>query len=384
MAKGGKSKMTLFNDALELHKKRQYKFALKKYLAITKQEPNHYDALNNIGCVLDDMGKRKKALLYLKKAISLDPNYFKAYYNAGYIYRVMEKYNISIRYYTKTIELSPGNSDAYSGRGLCYLLSGKYNKALSDYKMSIMLMFHEYNHDELIILIKPDQYDEAIIFLEKLITGGFLTVVKGNFRKSIIIMADSSDRIVLRPEEIHVGKTNKRHLNKIGNRYELRFDADFIPVMDRLDFHYREKNKYLVELLYNFYPLINKYAKSIRFISVSLYLDGKLVAGDLGILAEKTYISLTGFHDAPSAGSVQLILLACELVKRGIVFWDLGPTDDQWNTYKIRLGAKKISNEEYLKLFHSINPGSENIIKKLRNYETLWKGQGALLIPMRV
>jgi Leu/Phe-tRNA-protein transferase len=158
-----------------------------------------------------------------------------------------------------------------------------------------------------------------------------------------------------------VKKSDKRHLKKIGGRYELCFDAGFNAVMDRLDFHYmKEDEDYMVKLR-NLYPLINQYTNTVKFVSVALYMDGQLAAGDLGILAKKTYLSLTGFHDAPSAGSAQLILLAGELVKKGIELWDFGPTTYRWDAYKLQLGAQKMTTENYQKLIYSIDPASENI-----------------------
>jgi Leu/Phe-tRNA-protein transferase len=165
-----------------------------------------------------------------------------------------------------------------------------------------------------------------------------------------------------------VKKSDKRHLKKIGGRYELCFDAGFNAVMDRLDFHYmKEDEDYMVKLR-NLYPLINQYANTVKFVSVALYMDGQLAAGDLGILAKKTYLSLTGFHDAPSAGSAQLILLAGELVKKGIELWDFGTTTYRWDAYKLQLGAQKMTTENYQKLIYSIDPASETIFtKKYRN-----------------
>ena len=158
---------------------------------------------------------------------------------------------------------------------------------------------------------------------------------------------------------------NLANVDTVGFRRRVPVNAEFSAVMERLDSHYTEEdqNGNLFELR-NFYPLINQYAGSIRFVSVALYLDGQLIAGDLAILSGKLYRSLTGFHDAPSAGSAQLILLARELVKKGVVLWDFGVSSRCWDPYKLRLGAEKMTPEEYLKLFHSVNPGSEKIFTK--------------------
>ena len=104
------------------------------------------------------------------------------------------------------------------------------------------------------------------------------------------------------------------------------------------------------------------YTKIVKLdIAEFQYYDGKLVAGELGVITGRVYTSYTGYHDEPYAGTVQLILLARYLQEKRFAFFDYGPSTFEFDTYKLRLGAKKMNSEEYFSLFHKANPGSEKI-----------------------
>ena len=343
----------------------KYDDAINDLTRAVALNPLYSTAYSQRGWCYSKIEKYDDAINDHTKAIELNPRNSNAYQNRGWCYSQIGKYDDAIKEYTRAIELSPLDVIAYKNRGWYYLQVGKYDDALEDYRNAMKLQYPEYDHRELVILTESNQYEKIVSTYEKFISAGFYPDL-GDYGKYIIVKPYIKEgSIILKPENIHVGKTNKRHLDKMGNRYELFFDTDFNAIMDRLDFHYNEEDdKAYMLMLRNIFPILNQYAHYIRAVSVALYLDGCLVAGELGILAGKVYISLTGFHDADSSGSAQIILLARDLVKKGIVLWDLGPSTGRHDPYKLRLGAEKFTNKEYFDLFHSVNPGSENILKK--------------------
>jgi tetratricopeptide (TPR) repeat protein len=389
---------SFYNCALLLKKRGQYDESLKYYLKAFDLNPDNEDVLNGLGCLYDSVNNWEKALSYYNTVIEKHPYYYKAYHNRGLIFQNQEKYALAIEEFTRAIDLEPSYFSAFQNRSFCYKKTGLYNNAIEDlskaialnpkdqwsleekaevyqkkelykqalkeYRIAAKLRYPEYDPSELVTLHKPEKYNKGAVAYSKLITAGFLPNLQGDILKCFIIRPSKCDRIILKPEEIHVSKSNKSHLNKMKNRYELRFDASFNEVMDRLDYYYKkEAESYLTELR-NFYPLINQYSNSIKFVSSALYLDRQLAAGDLGILAGRAYVSLTGFHEVAFAGTAQLILLANEFVKMGVLLWDFGPSTIRWDPYKLALGAKKMTTEEYQKLFYLANPGSENIFTK--------------------
>jgi len=351
-----------FKSGYIYHDMAEYEKSLNYYLKSFDINPEDKALLNNIGLVYECLKNYEQALYYFNLCIAKHPDYCTAFYNRGRIYESKNIFSLGIEDFTTAIQLEPSFIGAYIARGNCYMQIGKYNDALEDYRKGTKLTYPHYKSTKLVTIHKANQFRSCVITYENFLTKGFFPVIRGDTSKCLLIYPFGNDkRIILRPENIHISRTNKRHLRQYAGRYELKLNAGFDTVMNRLDFHYKEKDKncYL-DILRNFFPLINKYARRIKFISVSLFLDGRQVAGDLGILLEekKLYQSLTGFHEtyAPSSGSVLLILLANELEKLGITLWDLGQSYYLYNPYKFRLGGKRMCLEEYQNLFFSINP----------------------------
>jgi Leu/Phe-tRNA-protein transferase len=89
--------------------------------------------------------------------------------------------------------------------------------------------------------------------------------------------------------------------------------------------------------------------RPVRFLSVELWQDQALVAGELGYAAGRAYASLSGFHRVSGAGTVQLAALAGILVESGYSVWDLGMPMG----YKSDLGCHSLARHEYLPLLRA-------------------------------
>lgn len=144
-------------------------------------------------------------------------------------------------------------------------------------------------------------------------------------------------------------KTARRLLS----RYELRFDPEFDRIMDRcVEVHGGDwLTPPLLESIRQVRALSDKGRTpgGVRPVSFGLYRDGRLVAGEFGMLAGRVYTSYSGCRDENSAGTVQLILTGRWLRDQGFAFWDLGMPLD----YKDRLGAMNIPPERFVPLFRA-------------------------------
>lgn len=84
----------------------------------------------------------------------------------------------------------------------------------------------------------------------------------------------------------------------------------------------------------------------VRLHSIELWLNGALVAGELGYSVGTIYTSQTGFFDkakADGAGAVQLAALGRFLQARGCTLWDFGMEME----YKRKLGAETIARADW-------------------------------------
>jgi tetratricopeptide (TPR) repeat protein/Leu/Phe-tRNA-protein transferase len=379
----------------------QYDNALKDYLKAVDIKPNDKYALNKLGCLYNDLGNYEQALYYFNIAITHHPVYYLSYYNRGVVYAKQKKYNLAIEDNSRAIELNSLYIRAYRNRGWCYREIGQYDDALKDYSKAIKLdsnnpvgfeararvaalkgdykrstadirnavrlKFPEYEPKEMAAVVRHDQQNKAKEAGGRFLSYGFYLDFMGNFRKTVIIYPHICDRIVLNFPKLHISKTIKRHLRQYAGRYELKFDSDFDVVFSQCRKHYKDDyyDVLYMENLQFLFSTMNQNNDSPKAVGVGLYLDGSLVAGEIGVQTGRVYTSYTGYHDVSDAGNAQIVMLARYLEENGFAFWDFGPPTERWDLYKLRLGAEKISNGEYQKLFHSVNPGSENIFTKI-------------------
>jgi Leu/Phe-tRNA-protein transferase len=82
----------------------------------------------------------------------------------------------------------------------------------------------------------------------------------------------------------------------------------------------------------------------VKLVSVELWLDEALVAGEIGYSIGTAYASLSGFRSLDGAGTVQLAKLAAWLAAAGFGIWDLGMP----MAYKSALGARATARPAWL------------------------------------
>jgi Leu/Phe-tRNA-protein transferase len=226
--------------------------------------------------------------------------------------------------------------------------------------------------DTVVDAILATEYDEDFCiaegfapgFVARLMEAGFLVMsadIAGKDEEKpeyILLPKLHLERSALFFDNLHVKKSIRRYLS----RYELRPDADFEEVIDRcvkkheddwltpplveciktIRRQAKERTSEVQMLPGNLAPTRNAYPASF-----ALYRDGKLVAGEFGVVYGKVYTSYSGFYDENNAGTVQLILAARHLQEQGFTFLDLGMPLD----YKTDLGAENISPEAFVALF---------------------------------
>ena len=162
-------------------------------------------------------------------------------------------------------------------------------------------------------------------------------------------------RSVLFFDNLHIKKSIRRLLGK----YELKADADFERIIDRcVEKHGADwLTPPLVENIKKIRSLSPSTHSSFEIphstfpypASFALYRDGKLTAGEFGIVCGNVYTSYSGFYDEDNAGTVQLILATLYLQNHGFSFFDMGMPLD----YKAALGAVDINPEEFVRLFRA-------------------------------
>jgi len=155
-------------------------------------------------------------------------------------------------------------------------------------------------------------------------------------------------RSVLFFDKLHIKNSIKRYLYRTDYPYELYFDADFDYIVDRcIAVHGAD---WLTPPLIDVIKTIrHNRSQGVYPASFALYRDGKLVAGEFGIITGRVYTSYSGYYDENNAGTVQLILTTRYLEEHGFAFFDLGMPLQ----YKTDLGATDLSPQEFIDLFRA-------------------------------
>jgi Leu/Phe-tRNA-protein transferase len=197
-------------------------------------------------------------------------------------------------------------------------------------------------------------------FTARLMEAGFL-VMSAKFPSEdeteddyILLPKLHLERSALFFENLHIKKSIRRLLNS----YELKVDIEFDRIVETCV--EKHGSDWLTP------PLIES-IKKIRSdsrensheqlaptdaaypASFALYRDGKLAAGEFGVVCGKVYTSYSGFYDEDNAGTVQLVLTSRYLQEKGFALFDLGMPLD----YKNNLGAVNLTPEEFVSLFRA-------------------------------
>ena len=126
-----------FNLAVKNHQKGKTYIAQELYNKVLEIDPNHSQALNNLGIIFQDLGGNQKAKDCYEKAIEINPNYTNAYYNLGIIFQKLIDLQKAKECYEKAIEIDPNYTDAHNNLGNILKELGENQKAKSCYEKAI-------------------------------------------------------------------------------------------------------------------------------------------------------------------------------------------------------------------------------------------------------
>jgi Leu/Phe-tRNA-protein transferase len=183
------------------------------------------------------------------------------------------------------------------------------------------------------------------LFIARLMASGFLVMSCVVEEQFIILPKHHLIRSCLFFPELRIKKSIRPRLAL----YDLEFNKDFDLILDKcIDVH---GDDWLTEPLVTAIRKIRKKQDMpVRPVSFALYREGKLKAGEFGIMANRIYTSYSGYYEEANAGTAQMIHTALWLEKNAYNFWDLGMPLD----YKLTLGAREISRKEFMEYFFNV------------------------------
>lgn len=179
---------SFLNRGTAKQQKRDFQGAYEDFMRCYTYDTLNIAVINNIGIVLDELGRRDESILYLQKAIRIDSSFMGPYVNIGFQYTLMGKYKESLPYFDKALQLEkdepvtlnnrgfaryklndlegamedisksiegyPANSYAFKNRALVYLAMNKGTEACNDLKRAKELQFEKQYGPEVNELLK--------------------------------------------------------------------------------------------------------------------------------------------------------------------------------------------------------------------------------------
>lgn len=118
---------------------RYYYGALKEFDTAIKLMPDHYQAHNNAGKIMQELGKLDEAEKYYRKALEIEPKYSEAIENLGKVLYVKNQVDTSIGKFKEAIALNTKNSSAYYHLGEALIAKGEYSKAINYLQTALYL-----------------------------------------------------------------------------------------------------------------------------------------------------------------------------------------------------------------------------------------------------
>ena len=127
----------IFDLAIKSHTENNLEEAKNLYNQTLKKDPNHFNALNNLGSVFFTQDKKEKAKEYYEKAIKINPNYTDAYNNLGISFKELKDYQKAISCYEKAIEIDSNFTKAHNNLGIVFKTLGEYKRAKNCFEKAI-------------------------------------------------------------------------------------------------------------------------------------------------------------------------------------------------------------------------------------------------------
>eukprot|EP01057_Protomagalhaensia_wolfi_P004972 Protomagalhaensia_wolfi_Nauph_80__4971@NODE_524_length_2381_cov_11_054654_g390_i0_p2_GENE_NODE_524_length_2381_cov_11_054654_g390_i0NODE_524_length_2381_cov_11_054654_g390_i0_p2_ORF_typecomplete_len355_score54_37Leu_Phe_trans/PF03588_14/2_6e33_NODE_524_length_2381_cov_11_054654_g390_i013132377 len=177
----------------------------------------------------------------------------------------------------------------------------------------------------------------------------------------VLLAKMHDERCIVKLDE-PVLKAHKSALRRL-NKAVLTFDKDFDAVAQGLRNQHGDDNWVHIGLCKAYKSMSpansNDQVESDLtpvWHSVELWMNGELVAGELGVVTGSCYGSLSGFHSAKGSGSLQLLALKLFLMKLGFQVWDLG----MYISYKTEQGAMMVGRDQWLEIFDKAKSSTPN------------------------
>jgi predicted O-linked N-acetylglucosamine transferase (SPINDLY family) len=153
-----------FQKALTFHRQGQLALAQAVYEEILEIQPEHFDALHQLGVIAAQMRNPRKAVELINKAIEIDPNIAATYNNRASALKELEQFEEALASYDQAIAIKADYAEAYFNRGVVLNELKQFAAALASYAQAIAVKpdFAGAYFNRGIVLRELRQFDAAL------------------------------------------------------------------------------------------------------------------------------------------------------------------------------------------------------------------------------
>jgi tetratricopeptide (TPR) repeat protein len=207
----------------EAFKRNDYKQAEIEYRKAIRLEPKSSTALNNLGVILNELGKYDDAVTILNQAISVDPKNVIAHYTLAQALTKKGMYAEAIVASRKAVELS--NTEIGGHKALAYasLLKGKKEQNKEDLKVAI---------DEYRFILQSDSDDD--------VSHQNLGEALALYGDQTTALAEERKAVELNPDNLAARKLLAVYLHESGESEDAAKQLDTVIEKDPADAEARE------------------------------------------------------------------------------------------------------------------------------------------------
>jgi tetratricopeptide (TPR) repeat protein len=128
-----------FQQALLHHQVGRLAEAEQLYRKVLSQQPEHVDALHNLGLLAHQLGRNDAAIELIQCAIALKPTVAEFYCNLGDALGDAGRSKEAIAAYRQAIVLRPNHAETYGNLGVILRAAGRLDDAIAAYRQAISL-----------------------------------------------------------------------------------------------------------------------------------------------------------------------------------------------------------------------------------------------------
>ncbi|MRR50630.1 MAG: tetratricopeptide repeat protein [Rhodocyclaceae bacterium] len=165
-------------SALEAQKAGAVDAAEKGYRELLAMQPNHADAWNNLGVLLQREARSPDALACFDRLVELEPKGGRGYANRGVVLKSLERPIEAIENYRQCLAIEPDNDSAHGNLGNLLFDQKRYPEALPHYAAACRL--------------QPTQAPYRFMHAKTLLESGLLNQAEAEFIAMLELEADKT------------------------------------------------------------------------------------------------------------------------------------------------------------------------------------------------